>query len=60
MYLSSISTKEGGTQNTCTVPHSLVVYIILVILFSFVIFDISNYFYSSRAIVSFDSSFTFL
>ena len=46
MHLLSINTKEGGTQNTCPVPCSLVVYIFLVILFSFVILDISNYFWS--------------
>ena len=44
MYILYISTKEGGTQNTCPVPCSLVVYIFLVILFSFVILAISNYF----------------
>ena len=46
MYLLSISTKECAKQNTCRVPCSLVVYIFLVILFSFVILAISNYFYS--------------
>ena len=55
MYLLSINTKEGGSQNTCPVPCSLVV-----ILFSFVILAISNYFYCSRAIVSLDCSFSFL
>ena len=45
MYLLSINTKEGGTQNkTRRVPYSLVVYIFLVILFSFVILAVSNYF----------------
>ena len=46
MYLLFINTKEGGTQNTCPVPFSLVVYIFLVILFSFVILATSNYFQS--------------
>ena len=49
MYLLSISTKEGGTKKKkkkkkYPVPSSLVVYIFLVILFSFVILAISNYF----------------
>ena len=45
MYLLSISTKEGGTQKKAHVPPvlcSLVVYIFLFILFSFVTFAISN------------------
>ena len=55
MYLLSINTKEGGTQKTRHAPCSLVVYIFLVILFSFVIGlpSVTTY----RAIVSFDSSF---
>ena len=58
MYLLSIITKEGGTQNkTRRVPCSLVVYIFLVILFSFVILPSIT---TSRAIVIFDPSFTFL
>ena len=46
MYLISINTKEGGTQNKTHVPSRvlLFVYIFLVILFSFVILAISNYF----------------
>ena len=36
--------KAAHKQNTCSVPCSLVVYIFLVILFSFVILATSNYF----------------
>ena len=45
MHLLPVNTK-GGTQNTCPVLCSLVVYIFLVILFSpsVVILTISNYF----------------
>ena len=35
MYLLSISTKEGGTQNKTHVPSRVLLYIFLVILFSF-------------------------
>ena len=38
--------QKKAAHKTRTVPCSLVVYIFLVILFSFVILAISNYFYS--------------
>ena len=53
-HLLSINTKEGGTQNTCPIPCSLVVYISLVILFTVLTLLLSVT--TSRAIASFDSS----
>ena len=46
MYLLSVNTKEGSTLNKTHIPSpcSLVMYKFLVILFSFVILAISNYF----------------
>ena len=43
MHLLSVNTNEGSTQKTLPVQCSLV-YIFLVILFSFLILAISNYF----------------
>ena len=42
MYLLSINTKEGGTQDKMYIPSRVLLF--LVIVFSFVLFTISNYF----------------